>query len=420
MSSAREGFAPAAPRHIIKPMRDDPAGPRPGRAAPQPSVKRELLVNLALLVAAALALAMATALIAQALRPAYAFALLMALVGADAVIVFAFGHYLLKRLVLVRLAALREAAEELAAGNLERRAPPAETREFTELADCFNRMTDRLLDVQGQLVRSEKLATVGRLAAGIAHEVGNPLSAIGTYAEVLRKRGADAEILQGLVRETARIDRIVRGLLDYARPSDDRPTVVDLGGIVSAARDLLDHQGLLKGVDLRVELERKPLPVRGPAHALEQVVVNLLLNAMDAVPGGPIVVGATSWRYESRPQTPRRKSDAAGMALAAATHRTGLSPRRPWVPEVSTGTPGILLYVADAGPGVAPEDREKVFDPFYTTKPPGQGTGLGLAIVQRTVHQLGGIVWVEDAREGGAAFKLFFPAGRGAERTSSP
>lgn len=396
-------------------MRDVPAGSSPGGTAPQPSLKRELLLNLALLVAAALALAMATALIAQALEPAFAFALLMGLVAADALIVFAFGHYLLKRLVLVRLAALREAAEELAAGNLQRRAPPAETREFTELADCFNRMTDRLLDVQGQLVRSEKLATVGRLAAGVAHEVGNPLSAIGTYTEVLRKRGADHEVLQGLDRETARIDRIVRGLLDYARPSDDRPAVVDLGGIVSSARDLLDHQGLLKGLDLRLELDGKPLPVRGPAHGLEQVVVNLLLNAIDAAPRGPIVVGATHWRYEPMPTTPRRRTDPGGAGSSAARRRSEESPRRPWAPDISPGAFGILLYVADAGPGVPPEGREKVFDPFYTTKPPGQGTGLGLAIVQRTVHQAGGVVWVEPAREGGAAFKVFLPAAGGAE-----
>jgi signal transduction histidine kinase len=373
-----------------------------------------LLVNLALLVAAALALAMATALIAQALRPAYAFVLLLTLVAGDAVIVFAFGHYLLKRLVLVRLAALREVAEELAAGNLERRAPPAETREFTELADCFNAMTDRLLDAQGQLVRSEKLATVGRLAAGIAHEVGNPLSAIGTYTEVLRKRGADPEILQGLEREAARIDRIVRGLLDYARPGDDRPTTVDVGGTVLAVRELLERQGLLKGVDLRLELDGEALPVQGRAHALEQVVVNLLLNAIDAAARGPIRVGARAQQFEPRPETPRRRSDPEPAAPAAGIQRVGVSRRRPWAPDVSQGTPGVLLYVTDAGPGVPPEDREKVFDPFYTTKPPGQGTGLGLAIVQHTVHQMGGVVWVEDAREGGAAFKAFFPADRGA------
>jgi signal transduction histidine kinase len=377
--------------------------------ARQPSIQRELLVNLALLVSAALALAMATALIAQALRPAYAFVLLMTLVAADAAIVFAFGHYLLKRLVLVRMAALREVAEELAGGNLERRAPPAETREFTELADCFNAMTDRLLDAQGQLVRSEKLATVGRLAAGIAHEVGNPLSAIGTYTEVLRKRGADPEILGGLQREAARIDRIVRGLLDYARPGDDRPTTVDVGGTVRAVRELLERQGLLKGVDLRVELNGEALPVPGRAHAVEQVVVNLLLNAIDAAPRGPILVGARAQHFEPSPETARRGADAG--APTGAAQRVGVSRRRPWAPEVSQGTPGVLLYVTDAGPGVPPEDREKVFDPFYTTKPPGQGTGLGLAIVQRTVHEMGGVVWVEDAREGGAAFKAFFPAG---------
>jgi signal transduction histidine kinase len=393
-------------------MPDNSTGPRTRKAAPQPSIQRELLVNLALLVSAALALAMATALIAQALRPAYAFVLLMTLVAADAVIVFAFGHYLLKRLVLVRMAALREVAEELAAGNLERRAPPAETREFTELADCFNAMTDRLLDAQGQLVRSEKLATVGRLAAGIAHEVGNPLSAIGTYAEVLRKRGADPEILGGLQREAARIDRIVRGLLDYARPSDDRPTTVDVGGTVMAVRELLERQGLLKGVDLGVELNGEALPVQGRAHAIEQVVVNLLLNAIDAAPRGPILVGARAQHFEPRPETPRRSSDAEVQAPAGAAQRVGVPRRRPWAPEVSLGTPGVLLYVTDAGPGVPPDDREKVFDPFYTTKPPGQGTGLGLAIVQHTIHEMGGVVWVEDAREGGAAFKAFFPAGR--------
>jgi signal transduction histidine kinase len=395
------------------------AGTDGGGGGTRPTLRRELLVNLALLVAAALALAMATALIVQALRPAYAFVLLTALVAADAVIVFAFGHYLLKRLVLVRLAALREAAEELAGGNLETRAPPAETREFTELADCFNRMTDQLLDTQGQLVRSEKLATVGRLAAGIAHEIGNPLSAIETYTEVLRKRGAEPAIVEAVARETARIDRIIRGLLDYARPSDDRPTIVDLGGIVAAVGELLEHQGVLKGVDLRVELDGEPLPVRGPAHPLEQVVVNLLLNAVDAAPRGPIVVGARAWRYEPKPQTPRRSGDVPA-APGAAPPRITRFPRRPWAPTIQTGAPGVLLYVADAGPGVAQEDRDKVFDPFYTTKPPGQGTGLGLAIVQRTVHELGGVVWVEDAREGGAAFKLFFPAGHGPEPGGSP
>ncbi|PYP18616.1 MAG: PAS domain-containing sensor histidine kinase, partial [Gemmatimonadetes bacterium] len=83
--------------------------------------------------------------------------------------------------------------------------------------------------------------------------------------------------------------------------------------------------------------------------------------------------------------------------------------RRPSRIEFAAGQPGALIFVADSGLGIAPEDREKVFEPFYTTKDPGRGTGLGLAIVARSVHEMGGVVWVDAAREGGAAFKLFFP-----------
>lgn len=371
------------------------------------SLRRELLLSFALLVGAALSLAVVTALIAQVFRPRFASLVLVALILADVGIVFVFGRYLLDRLVLRPMAALHAATDELAAGNLDHRAPPAETQEFTELADRFNRMTERLRDIQGELVRTEKLATVGRLAAGIAHEVGNPLSAIGTYVEVLQKRGADPEIAAALAREVGRIDRIVRGLLDYARPGDQELGLIDLAAVIAMARDLLEHQGVLKGIDLRVELDGSRLAVLGRAHALEQIVVNLLLNAVDAAPRGPIVIGAVPWRFEARSTGSRRSDGFSG----ARQDRGSAATQRPWRPELPPGAPGVLLYVADAGPGVPPADREKVFEPFYTTKPPGQGTGLGLAIVQRTIHELGGVVWVEQAREGGAAFKIFLPSG---------
>src|SRR5207247_7783982 len=115
----------------------------------------------------------------------------------------------------------------VADGDLEARAPDADTRDFATLAERLNRMTDRLLDAQSQLVRSEKLASIGRLAAGLAHEVGNPLGAIGTYVEVLRRRGADPEVTQGIARELERPDRILRSLLDYARPHADPLVPVD-------------------------------------------------------------------------------------------------------------------------------------------------------------------------------------------------
>ncbi len=370
------------------------------------SLRREVLVNLGLLVVAALSLAVVTALVVPMFDPRYALLALLALIAADAAIVFAFGRHLLDRLVLKPVNSLKEAAEQITSGDLERRAPRAETRELDELALCFNRMTERLLDSQGQLVQSEKLATVGRLAAGIAHEIGNPLSAIGTYLEVLEKRGStDPALLAALRKEAERIDRIVRSLLDYAKPHAEETGLVDLVAVVRQACELLKRQGALKNVELRVELDPLPLTVRAKHHAMEQVVVNLMLNAVDAAPRGPIVVGATRWRLGDSALASSRRSDLHGET-GQARQRHPSTPRRP---ELRPGDPGALLYVADSGPGVPEKERTKIFEPFYTTKGAGRGTGLGLAIVQRTVHELGGVVWVDDAREGGAAFKVFLP-----------
>jgi len=125
---------------------------------------------------------------------------------------------------------------------------------------------------------------------------------------------------------------------------------------------------------------------------------------VDAAGDGIVILGVRAWAYESRRASPRRASDPQRTTF----------PRRPESRPARTdfvaGQRGVLLYVADSGPGVPPEDREQVFDPFYTTKEPGRGTGLGLAIVARAVHDMGGVVWVDTAREGGAAFKMFFPA----------
>jgi signal transduction histidine kinase len=128
------------------------------------------------------------------------------------------------------------------------------------------------------------------------------------------------------------------------------------------------------------------------------------LNAVDATPpGGSIIIGARRWAYEPGLAPTKRSSDPGYATFPR------VSERRPARVEFAAGQPGTLLFVADSGPGVAQEDREKIFEPFYTTKEPGRGTGLGLAIVARSVHDMGGVVWADGAREGGAAFKLFFP-----------
>src|SRR5881409_3418973 len=355
---------------------------------PKPALRVELLFYLTFLAAFAILVGVATSQLALSIAPERGVFLVVVFVAAEVGIFVLYGGSLVRRLVLRPLARVMETADAVADGDLAARAPDEDTRDFATLAERLNRMTDRLLDAQSQLVRSEKLASVGRLASGIAHEVGNPLGASGTYLEVLRRRGADPEVVAGLSRELERIDRIVRSLLDYARP-------------------LEEAQGALKPVRAALEIVRDVPPVLGRAHLMEQSLVNLMLNAVDAAPGGSVVVGARRWAFEPD-RVPRRRAEDPGRSAFPRPPE-----RRPTRIEFTPGQPGALIYVADSGSGVPAEDRGKVFEPFYTTKEPGRGTGLGLAIVARAVHEMGGVVWVDRAREGGAAFKLFFPAADG-------
>src|SRR5204862_86968 len=214
------------------------------------------------------------------IAPGEEFWMVMALVALEVGVFVVFGRHLVTRLVLRPLGQLTATADAVAAGDLDARAPDAETRDFATLAARLNRMTDHLLDARSQLVRSEKLASVGRLAAGIAHEVGNPLGAVGTYVEVLRRRGADPEVVAGLNRELDRIDHIVRSLLDYARPEEEPLDVVQPDEIVRGAFALLAAQGALKAVRASLELEPGVPQILGRAHLLEQAIVNLVLNAL--------------------------------------------------------------------------------------------------------------------------------------------
>jgi hypothetical protein len=383
----------------------------------KPSLKAELLFNLAFLASAALLLGVATVLVLQSLTEGLTSGQLLPLVlvtvAVDVGVFIVVGRYLVSRHVLRPLERLMRAADAVAEGDLAARAPDAETRDFTTLGERLNRMTDRLLDAQSQLVRTEKLASVGRLAAGLAHEIGNPLGAIGTYIEVARRRGGDPEITAGMTRELERIDRIVRGLLDYARPKDEAVRFLDVTAVAESAFELIKAQGAFKGCTAALDLGPDLPRVQGRAHALEQALVNLLLNAVDAAPPqGAVVLGVRRWLLDPDRVNlaPRRSTDPGDRSFerGGALERSGSLPA---MPDLAAGTVGALVFVADGGPGVPREDRARVFEPFYTTKEPGRGTGLGLAIVARTVFDMGGLVWVEEAREGGAAFKLFLPEG---------
>ncbi len=382
---------------------------RPSRVGPRPSLRTELLVNITILSAGALVLAVLSALIVPLIGGGWLGAgLLAALVLADLAIFILFGRYLVARLVVRPLDALVDATEAVAAGELGQRAPEAETRELDALAGSVNRMTERLLDAQGALVRAEKLASVGRLAAGIAHEVGNPLAAIGNYLEVLRRRGADAEVVAAVGHEAARIDAIVRSLLAYARPREARREQLDLGVVARGAADILAAQGLVRPGSLDLRADPATPAVAGDRTALEQGVVNLLLNAVDAAGAGGRLSVVVAPGVLGPDDLPRRGGgDDGGLPEDRHERRSGRH-----LPGVSDGTVAARLVVADNGPGVPPELVDRIFDPFFTTKEPGKGTGLGLAMVQRLVEDHGGRVDVGRAREGGAAFTVTLPPAR--------
>jgi signal transduction histidine kinase len=229
-----------------------------------------------------------------------------------------------------------------------------------------------LAEARASLLRSEKLATVGRLAAGLAHEVGNPLGAISGYVELARTRlpkDPNPDLVDALARiEVAaqRIDRTVRDLLDFARPSQVVLVPIDLGVAIDGALRLARVQPRFRNVEVACELAPGLPRVSADEHHLAQVLLNLLLNAGDAVRG------------------------AGRVRLAARLE----------------GNSAVLLTVEDSGAGIAPEDLPRIFDPFFTTKEPGEGTGLGLAICYRIMESFGGEISARNGEGGGALFEL--------------
>lgn len=313
-------------------------------------------------------------------------------------------YVLLTRLIVRPVEDLTRAAERLARGRTEVRSPVRGAAEVQALALAFNAMADdlrserasleaRLRDLeattrelraaQDSLVRSEKLASVGRLAAGVAHEIGNPLSGILGLVELLREGGLEpaeqAEFLRRIQHETERIHRIIRELLDYSRrgPEEGAETASsDLAEVIAGAVHLVAPQKDLRRVTIEQRLPEGTIAVRGDGDALTQLVLNLLLNAADAIEGEGTITIAVELEGE----------------------------------EGAGGEPGrARLTVDDTGAGIAPEVRDRLFEPFVTTKPSGTGTGLGLAVCWTIVERVGGTIAAEDAPSGGARFVVRLP-----------
>ena len=354
----------------------------------------------------------------------------------DFLLLLIFGYFILNRIIVSPVRKLLDATERVTAGDYASMVQPPGCAEIAELADAFNAMVAalkakrheldlhlisleranrELSDAREESIRSEKMASVGLLAAGMAHEVGTPLSAIIGFAGILRDElkedGEKADYLRRIENEAGRIDRIVRSLLDYARPSQVELEPVRAEEVVNATVDLLQAQGALKGLQTDVVVDQDLPPVVADRHELQQVLINLLLNARDAMPGGGIIAvrvccadgagltarlgGAAQMRIMGR-----RREDFHGAFLSS--YADDRPPSRT-----------VAICVSDTGTGIDEAHLGRIFDPFFTTKEPGHGTGLGLAISARIIDSFGGRIIAESRQGDGATLVILLPAAVG-------
>jgi PAS domain S-box-containing protein len=232
--------------------------------------------------------------------------------------------------------------------------------------------TTERVKLEEQLQISDKMASLGLLAAGVAHEVNTPLTGISSYTQMLLE-GADPDdpralLLEKIERQTFRAAKIVNGLLNLARPAQTDAGPVDLHGVLGDVLSLLEHQFKSASIQLRKELDREAPVIEGVEHKLQQVFLNLFLNARDAMPKG-------GW--------------------LSVTTRT-LEDR-------------TVVEVADTGSGIPVEHLSRIYDPFFTTKPIGKGTGLGLSIAYGIVQEHNGTLACESTPGQGTRFVLTFP-----------
>src|SRR5688572_25898502 len=401
-----------------------------------PTLRRELIGAFAMVFAGALFVAVTgVILVVDRLAPGLAAAYVVTLLLADIALFSWFGAFMLRRRLLRPLDRVVHDVEAISRGELERRLPQSETQEIARLSVALNQMAERLIqdrqkladnvrslddtnrlltEARDAMIRTEKLASVGRLGAGIAHEVGNPLGAILGYLSLL-ERGADdtkKDMIKAAEREARRIDRIVRGLLDYSRPREAVAQPVDVNAVLKDTIDLVETQGVFTRLHLRYELDTDTL-VRGDPYQLQQVFVNLLVNAAQAMESrndAELTVTTHRRHTEAVTHTPaRRKGDPVGIDYS---HRRRLATTARWPagdPETESGEI-VEVMIADNGPGIPAELLDQVFEPFVTTKEPGQGTGLGLAVCARLVESMGGAIHAENQEGGGAVFRVLLPA----------
>jgi signal transduction histidine kinase len=273
------------------------------------------------------------------------------------------------------------ATQQVGKGRFDISVPVQSGDEIGKLSNSFNQMARELKtrdqalnEAQAQLIQSEKLAAFGQLGAGVAHEVKNPLAGILGCAQLcLRKVGESSPMHRNLAlieKETKRCKTIVENLLRFARQEKALLEPIEVNPVIEDAMSIVNHQLELNNVKLSADLEPDLPKIKGTANQLQQVLLNLIMNAQQAMDG------------------------AAGNVLVTTR---------------ATQDGGIEIRVQDDGPGIPNEIKDKILEPFFTTKPGGKGTGLGLSVSYGIITDHGGTISIRDSPGGGATFILLFP-----------
>jgi two-component system NtrC family sensor kinase len=248
---------------------------------------------------------------------------------------------------------------------------------FLEMAGALKEREERQkIESETRLMQSEKQASLGKLAAGVAHEVNNPLTAVLTFTHlILRRNDLPAEVrpdLETIAAQTERVRRIVKSLLDFSRQSELTLQAVDMNALIAESVKLLENQAQMKGVALSFQSDSDSAVVQVDHNQCQSVMINMIINALDATPaGGKIDI-----------KTQKEKTD---------------------------GNQGVIIRVTDSGSGIPPEHMDKLFDPFFTTKPTGKGTGLGLAVSAGVIQRHNGTINVKSRLNQGTCFTIWLP-----------
>ncbi len=335
----------------------------------------------------------------------------------DVVIFGLFGYRLLRGRVVGPLRRLAMAVREIGEGDLEARAPVEGVGEIAALGQAFNEMQESLAQrtralekaveelrrtnaslVQARegLDRAERLAMVGSLAAGVAHEVGNPMGALLAFLDgVARDPGLGEKGRHCVDRareQGERVRTILRQLLDFSRPPSVEHVPIALDDVARQAVELVVAQPAYRDIDFEVVAEEMAAPrALGDAGLVSQILLNLVLNAAAALEGA------------------ERRAIRLEVGSAAYRQRAGDERERA---HARSSRDAVACWVEDSGPGVSEGLRERVFDPFFTTKAPGEGTGLGLANARRLAEEMQGRIELdrEPSDLGGARFRFVLPA----------